>query len=70
MLIMRCKIIKTNTMKIIVKNRKILKIDKLVCIFLRNPIYPLPREGLFLHISVATITKFPGTSLISLNQMG
>ena len=32
-----------------------------------NPIYPLPHEGLFLHISVATITTFPGASLISSN---
>ena len=35
-----------------------------------NPIYPLPCEGHFPHISVATITTFPGTSLISSNEMG
>ena len=32
-----------------------------------NPTYPLPREGHFPHISVATITMFPGSSLISSN---
>ena len=38
-----------------------------VGMFSRNPIYPLPREGFFTHISVATITMFPDTSLISSN---
>ena len=38
--------------------------------FSHNPIYPLPGEGLFPHISVATITTFPGVSLISSNQLG
>ena len=33
--------------------------------FLCNSIYPLPREGLFPHISVSTITTFGATSLLS-----
>ena len=37
--------------------------------FSRNPIYPLPREGLFPHISVATITTFPGTNIFKLNGL-
>ena len=46
--------------------QKILKINKIVkSVFSRNPI--LPRGGLFPHMSVATITMFPGTSLISSN---
>ena len=50
------------------KKKKRLKINKIVkSMFSRNPIYPLPREGLFPHISVATITTFPGKSLISSN---
>ena len=31
---------------------------------LRNSIYPLPRVGGFPHISMSTMTTFPGTSLI------
>ena len=31
--------------------------------FSRNPIYPLPSEGFFLHISLVTISMFPGTSI-------
>ena len=56
-------------MRIMIKTpKKRLKINKIVkSMFSRNPIYPLPREGLFPHISVATITTFPGTSLISSN---
>ena len=37
--------------------------------FSRNLIYPLPREGLFPYISVATVTRSPGISLISSNEM-
>ena len=56
-------------MRIMIKTpKKRLKINKIVkSMFSRNPIYPLPLEGLFPHISVATITTFPGTSLISSN---
>ena len=32
--------------------------------FSRNSIYPLPLMGLFPYISMATITAFPGTSII------
>ena len=54
-------------MRITIKTPKNIK-NKQNCeeyMFSRNPIHPLPREGLFPHISVATITTFPGTSLIS-----
>ena len=41
------------------KDRRLLKINKIVkSAFSRNPIYPLTREGLFPHISLATITNF------------
>ena len=55
-------------MRIMIKTPKKKVKNKQNCLkymFSRNPIYPLPREGLFPHISVATITTFPGTSLIS-----
>ena len=68
MLIMRYKIIKItnyNNSKNLenVKNKQ--NCEK--CMFSCNSIYSLPREGFFLHISVATITTFPVTSLISSN---
>ena len=56
-------------MRIMIKTPKKVK-NKQNCqkyMFSRNPIYPLPFEGLFPHMSVATITTFPDTSLISSN---
>ena len=37
------------------------------CMFSRNPIYSLPREGLFMNVSLATITTFPDICPISSN---
>ena len=56
-------------MRIMIKTPEMLKINKIVksVCFQVIPYIPLPREGLFPHISVATITTFPGTSLISSN---
>ena len=36
--------------------------------FSHNNIYSLPHEGHFLHISVATVTMFLDTGLISSNK--
>ena len=58
---------KNRSIMIVMKNRRMLKINKFVKhgFFLPNVIYLFSRERLFPHISVANITTFPSTTLKS-----